>query len=224
LGLEKTGTFIKVTISDTGIGMDDELITRIFEPFFTTKERAQGTGLGLATAYGIIKSHKGIIKVKSKPGKGSSFMIYLPALSTKVKASLKSEKTERIYNGKGTILLVDDEEGVIEVCSEMLENLGYKVKAVKDGNMAIDILKSNDLKIDLVILDMVMPRINGKQTFKKIRAVDPDMKVLVCSGYSKEEEIQEMMNKGCDDYILKPFDMAALSEKLNKVLKVSEKV
>ncbi|MCP4669881.1 MAG: response regulator [Desulfobacula sp.] len=224
-GLEKTSNYIKITVSDTGIGMDEDLVTRIFDPFFTTKERAQGTGLGLATAYGIIKSHKGILRVQSKPGKGSSFMIFLPAAPTRIKKTREfSQKKQKIYNGKGTILLVDDEKGVIEVCSEMLKNLGYRVKAVTDGRKAIDILKANDLKIDLVILDMVMPGINGQQTFEKIRTINPDLKVLVCSGYTKEDQIQKMIEIGCNGYILKPFDVAELSEKLNKVLKVSQKI
>ncbi len=218
---EKPGNYIKIIVSDTGIGMDEDLVTRIFDPFFTTKKRSQGTGLGLATAYGIIKSHKGILRAQSKPGKGSSFMIFLPAAPTRVKKTLKyPQGKQKIYNGKGTILLVDDEKGVIEVCSEMLKNLGYQVKAVTDGREAIDILKANDLKIDLVILDMVMPKINGQQTFEKIRTIDPDIKVLVCSGYTKEDQIKKMIEKGCNEYILKPFDMAALSEKLNKVLTV----
>ncbi len=217
-GLENAGNYVKITVSDIGMGMDDELITRIFDPFFTTKEQGQGTGLGLATAYGIIKSHKGLLKVKSQLGTGSSFMIFLPATPAKVKRSAEPEENRKIYNGKGTILLVDDEAGVIEVCSEMLENLGYKVKAVTDGMQAIDILKSRDFKIDLVLLDMVMPQINGQQTFEKIREVDPDMKILICSGYTKEEKIQKMVEKGCDEYILKPFDVVELSEKLNNVL------
>ncbi|MEN8210852.1 MAG: response regulator [Thermodesulfobacteriota bacterium] len=218
LGLEKTGRYVKITVSDTGMGMDDELITRIFDPFFTTKEQGQGTGLGLATAYGIIKSHKGLLQVKSKLGEGTSFMIYLPSTPARVKECFVPEEKQKIYNGKGTILLVDDEAGVIEVCSEMLGNLGYKVKAVTDGLQAIEILQSRDLKIDLVILDMVMPQINGQETFEKIREVDPDMKVLICSGYIKEDKMKKMVQKGCDEYILKPFDVVSLSEKLNKVL------
>ena len=158
------------------------------------------------------------MKVKSQLGTGSSFMIFLPATPAKVKRSVEPEENRKIYNGKGTILLVDDEAGVIEVCSEMLENLGYKVKAVTDGMQAIDVLKSRDFKIDLVLLDMVMPQINGQQTFEKIREVDPDMKILICSGYTKEEKIQKMVEKGCDEYILKPFDVVELSEKLNNVL------
>jgi len=218
-GLEKSGTYVKVTVTDTGIGMNDEIMTRIFDPFFTTKERGQGTGLGLATAYGIIKSHKGIFKVTSKPGKGSSFMFFLPASRTKVAPVEVSEQKEMIFNGKGLVLLVDDEKGVIEVCSEMLEHLGYQVKAVSNGVDALAVLKTGTQKIDLVILDMVMPRMNGEETFDKIRALDPDMRVLVSSGYSRETEIEKMMKKGCNGYIAKPFDIAALSEKLNTVFK-----
>ena len=224
-GFEKAGDYVKITISDTGIGMDDDLVTRIFDPFFTTRERGEGSGLGLATAYGIIKSHKGIFKVTSQPGKGSSFMIFLPAALSKVKKkTLMPEARQTIYSGKGSILLIDDEEGVIEVCSEMLENLGYKVKAVTDGIQAIEVLKSGDSNIDLVILDMVMPIINGQQTFEKIRKIDPDIKILVCSGYTKEDKIQKMIEQGCNEYILKPFDVAVLSEKLKKVLNVPQEV
>jgi len=218
-GLEKSGAYVKVTVTDTGIGMNDEIMTRIFDPFFTTKERGQGTGLGLATAYGIIKSHKGIFKVTSKPGKGSSFMFFLPASRAKITPGKVSEEKEMIFNGKGMVLLVDDEKGVIEVCSEMLEHLGYQVKAVSNGFDAIEVLKAKNQKIDLVILDMVMPRMNGEETFEKIRALDPGMRVLVSSGYSRETEIQKMMKKGCNGFISKPFDIVKLSEKLNTVFK-----
>ncbi|MBL6995005.1 response regulator, partial [Desulfobacula sp.] len=218
-GLEKSGAYVKVTVTDTGIGMNEEIMTRIFDPFFTTKERGQGTGLGLATAYGIIKSHKGIFKVTSKPGKGSSFMFFLPASRAKITPGKVSEEKELIFNGKGMVLLVDDEKGVIEVCSEMLEHLGYQVKAVSNGFDAIEVLKAKNQKIDLVILDMVMPRMNGEETFEKIRALDPGMRVLVSSGYSRETEIQKMMKKGCNGFISKPFDIVKLSEKLNTVFK-----
>ena len=223
-GLENSGAFIKVTVSDTGMGMDDDIIMRIFDPFFTTKERGHGTGLGLATAYGIIKSHKGIFKVESKPGKGSSFMFFLPACQAKANSRKEPEEKETIFNGKGIILLVDDEKGVIEVCSEMLETLGYQVKAVSNGLEALEVLRTKDLEIDLVILDMVMPQMNGEETFEKIRTLDPDMRVLVSSGYSREAEIEKMMEKGCNEFILKPFDVASLSEKLNKVFKIPERV
>ncbi len=223
-GFENPGTYVKVTVSDTGIGMDDEIMIRIFDPFFTTKTRGQGTGLGLATAYGIIKSHKGIFKVESKPGKGSSFMFFLPAAQTRVDTCKVPEKNKIIFSGKGSVLLVDDEKGVVEVCSEMLESLGYQVKAVSSGSEAIEVLKTGNLQIDLVILDMVMPQMNGWQTFEKIRKIDPEMKVLVSSGYSRESEIEKIMKQGCDNFILKPFDVTTLSEKLNEVFKTPQSV
>ncbi|MFA5905204.1 MAG: response regulator, partial [Desulfobacula sp.] len=205
-------------------GIEDHILSRIFDPFFTTKERGQGTGLGLATTYGIIKSHKGALNVESRPGKGSSFMFFLPAKKTKVEIPTEPEEKNTIINGKGSILLVDDEKGVIEVCSEMLESLGYQVTAVSSGKEAIEVLGSGNDRMDLVILDLVMPRMSGQQAFEKIRAIDPDIKVMVSSGYSREEEIEKMMQKGCDGYILKPFDMATLSKKLDMVLKTRERV
>ncbi|MBU2628557.1 MAG: response regulator, partial [Proteobacteria bacterium] len=222
-GLETAGTYVKITVADTGIGMDEDIINRIFDPFFTTKTRGQGTGLGLATAYGIIKSHKGTLKVESKPGKGSAFMFLLPASRIKVNTGKAFEKKKKIFNGKGTVLLVDDERGVIEVCSEMLETLGYQVKAASSGSEAIDVLKNENSQIDLVILDMVMPRMNGQETFDKIRRLDPQMKVLISSGYNRESKIEKMMEKGCNGFILKPFDVATLSEKLKKVFKSQQK-
>ncbi len=221
-GLESPGNYVKVTVADTGIGIEDHIMSRIFDPFFTTKERGQGTGLGLATTYGIVKSHKGALKVESKPGKGSSFMFFLPAKKAKVAIPKESEEKHTIINGKGSVLLVDDEKGVIEVCSEMLESLGYQVRAVSSGKEAIEVLESGNDRIDLVILDLVMPRMSGQQAFEKIKAIDPDIKVLVSSGYSREEEIEKMMQKGCDGYILKPFDMATLSKKLSVLLKIRE--
>jgi len=223
LGLESPGTYVKVTVADTGIGMEEDIMSRIFDPFFTTKERGQGTGLGLATTYGIIKSHKGMVKVESEPGKGSAFMFFLPAKKTRAAIPRESEEKNTIINGKGSILLVDDEKGVIEVCSEMLESLGYQVTAVSSGQEAIEALTSAKERMDLVILDLVMPRMNGRQTFEKIRALDPDIKVVVSSGFSREEEIEKMMQQGCDGYILKPFDMSTLSKKLDAVLKTREK-
>ncbi len=218
------GTYVKITVADTGIGIEEEIISRIFDPFFTTKERGQGTGLGLATTYGILKSHKGMVRVESEPGKGSAFMFFLPAKRTRVEMLKKAEEKPAIINGKGTILLVDDEKGVVEVCSDMVATLGYHVKAVSSGKEAIDAITSGKDRIDLVILDLVMPSMSGQQAFEKIRAIDPDIKIIVSSGYSREEEIEKMMQKGCDGYILKPFDMATLSRKLDGVLKTREKV
>jgi len=222
-GFDLAGAFVKVSVTDTGMGMDRETMSRIFDPFFTTKERGQGTGLGLATAYGIISSHKGAFTVDSTPGSGSTFMFFLPAEDARVEIIPAVEETEKIINGKGKILLVDDEKGVIEVCSEMLETLGYEVNTALSGMEAIKIMDKDQSKIDLVILDMVMPGMNGLETYEVIRKIRPDMRVLVSSGYSKEEELKEMIKKGCDDFILKPFDVVMLSEKLQAVFNTMEK-
>lgn len=222
-GLIEAGDFVKITVADTGMGMDKGVMSQIFDPFFTTKPRGQGTGLGLATAYGIIKSHKGAFKVESTPGQGTSFMFFLPAENTCVETALKLVADEKIINGKGKILLVDDEKGVIEVCSEMLETLGYEVMIASSGREAIKILEQEEGIIDLVILDMVMPEMSGYETYEVIQKIKPATRVLICSGYNKEEEINLMMEKGCHDFILKPFDVAMLSEKIQKVFNALEK-
>jgi two-component system cell cycle sensor histidine kinase/response regulator CckA len=220
---EEPGGFVKITVTDTGIGMDKETMSRMFDPFYTTKTMGQGTGLGLATAYGIIKSHKGAFKVKSAPGKGSSFMFFLPAENVSIENKINIENDEKIINGRGRILLVDDEKGVIEVCSEMLETLGYEVEQASSGKEAIKRMEKDNDKIDLVILDMVMPGMNGFETYEIIQKIRPDCKVLVSSGYSKEEEINRMIEKGCNDFIHKPFDVAMLSEKLRSIFNPLEK-
>lgn len=214
------GVYVKVTVSDTGVGMSEEVQERIFDPFFTTKTREQGTGIGLATAYGIIKSHNGIIKVESTLGKGSSFMFFLPAEKTEVDS--RADESERhIFTGKGTVLLVDDEEGVLEVCSEMIKTLGYDVEIADSGLEAISILKTKKDQIDLVLLDMIMPGMSGVETYDEIKELVPDMKIIVSSGFSRESEIDKIMEKGCEAFILKPFDIATLSEKIKSVFKSS---
>lgn len=223
-GMDNPGNYVKITVADTGCGIDESIVDRIFDPFFTTKERGQGTGLGLATAYGIIKSHKGMIKVESHPEQGSAFMFFLPAKVTRVKKGNNRAETRKIINGKGLILLVDDEKGVIEVCSDMLETLGYQVKTAGNGIEAIEIIKEEKTRISLVVLDMVMPKMDGRETFDHIRALEPDIKILLSSGYSREEEIAQMLEKGCDGFILKPFDVETLSEKIDEVMKQTEKV
>ncbi len=216
-GLETPGPYVKIGVSDTGIGMDKETITQIFDPFFTTKERGQGTGLGLATAYGIVQSHKGVFKVTSQKGEGSSFMFYLPAQEAEVRSARHQEDVEKIINGRGMILLVDDEKGVVEVCSEMIKTLGYDVKTAMSGIEAVQLVEKNKEGIDLIILDMIMPEMGGYETYKQIRQIRPESRVLISSGYSKEDEINRMMENGCCGFIRKPFDVAMLSEKIDSV-------
>ncbi|MCP4021131.1 MAG: response regulator [Desulfobacteraceae bacterium] len=224
LGLESPGNYVKVTVTDTGMGIDEGITSRIFDPFFTTKERGKGTGLGLATAYGIIKSHKGTFRIESKIGFGSSFMFFLPAQEELVKSQIQIEDKSQIFNGKGSILIIDDERGFIEVCSEMLETLGYETLAADNGQDAVEIVQKTKKKIDLAILDMIMPKMNGSATFDAIRKHDSEIKVLMVSGYSKKDAIEEMINKGCCGFLFKPFDISVLSEKLKTIFKDLERV
>ncbi|MFH1153404.1 MAG: response regulator [Pseudomonadota bacterium] len=218
LGLEKAGPYVKISVVDTGIGMDRETMDRIFDPFFTTKAMGGGTGIGLATAYGIVKSHGGTFRVLSKKGEGSSFSFYLPAQESKsVCCAVKAKSSETIIHGKGTVLLVDDEPGTIDVCSEMLKSLGYCVRSVKSGTEAVHILKTGEESFDLVIVDMIMPEMNGFETVAQIRTIKPGAKVLLSSGYSRQDDFETIREKGFDDFIQKPFDIAMLSEKINAV-------
>ena len=211
------GEFIKISMTDTGTGMDENTRTRVFEPFFTTKAMGRGTGLGLASAYGIIKNHQGFMTVYSVLGRGSTFNIYLPAcLKTPV-----SDKPmiEEMVTGEGNILLVDDEEMIIEVGSEMIASLGYTVRVARSGPEAIDLYQTYSDDIDLVVLDMIMPGMSGGETFDRLKQVNPDVKVLLASGYSINGQATAIMDRGCSGFIQKPFNMLALSLKIAEILK-----
>lgn len=215
--LPTAGNYNLLVITDTGVGMDQETIEHIFEPFFTTKEMGRGTGLGLASAYGIIKGHGGYIDVFSKPGTGSTFKIYLPASVEELPQ--KAFKSKKPSKGNETILIVDDEEMVISVGIRILESLGYTVLSARNGQEAVDIYQGNQAKIDLVILDIVMPVMGGGKAFDLIREIDPKAKVLLCSGYSLEGEASDILNRGCNGFIQKPFRIDALSAKIREIIK-----
>jgi PAS domain S-box-containing protein len=212
----KGGNYIKLSVTDSGIGMDKETIERIFEPFFTTKEIGKGTGLGLASAYGIIKNHNGIIRVYSEQGHGTTFVIYLPA--SQVAESDVSETDFTLLKGSECILLVDDEEGPIEVEKLMLKELGYSVITAENGMEAIDIYAQNSEKVDLVALDMIMPEMSGKATYEELKKINPAVRVLLVSGYSTNKQTEELFELGCRGFIQKPFDIIELSHKLREIL------
>ena len=211
------GEYLKTSIKDTGIGMDKTTMEKVFDPFFTTKERGRGTGLGLASAYGIIKSHNGFFNVVSEVEKGSTFEFYLP-IAERVKVEPVEEKYEEVVNGVEKILLVDDEEMIIPEVGDMLETLGYNVTAARGGKEAIKLYEENKNEIDLVILDMIMPEMTGGQTFDYLKMIDPEVKVLLSSGYSIDGSAREIMERGCNGFIHKPFDLALLSKKIREVL------
>ncbi len=210
------GRYAKISVADTGIGMDDSVRRRIFDPFFTTKGKGRGTGLGLASAYGIVKSHAGIIMVSSEVGQGATFDIYLPLSGRLVSSANPSEAG--ITRGTETILLVDDEKMVLEVGKAMLEKLGYRVVAAPGGKEAADIVAHMQNEIDLVILDMIMPGIEGGRTFDLIREIRPAMPVILSSGYSMSGQANDIMDRGCNGFIQKPFNLAELSRKIKTVL------
>ena len=211
-----SGNYVKLSVTDTGTGISEDIIERIFEPFFTTKEVGKGTGLGLASAYGIIKNHNGIIRVYSEKGNGTTFNIYLPASDEQLaKDTLVNSE---MLTGREKILLVDDEESTLQVEELMLKRLGYKVLPALSGREALKLYEDNMLELDLVALDMIMPEMNGKDIYEALKRINPNVKVLLVSGYSLNKQIEELMEKGCNGFIQKPFDISQLSRKIRNVL------
>jgi len=213
----KRGNYVLISLRDTGVGMDEKTMERIFDPFFTTKGLSRASGLGLASVYGIIKAHGGYIDVKSKKGQGTTFSIYLPASEKKLRE--EHERSSEIIIGTENVLLVDDEEMILDVGAQMLETLGYKVAVARCGKEAIDIYQDNIDTIKLVILDMIMPDMGGGETFDRLREINPDVSVLLSSGYSIDGQAQEIMDRGCDAFIQKPFRMEELSQKIREIVK-----
>ncbi len=214
-GLE-AGKYVKISVADTGVGMDPEVRKRVFEPFFTTKGTGRGTGLGLASTYGIVKSHNGIIQVYSEKGRGTTFTIHMPASIKTV--ALTKQSPSYLYEGSGTILLVDDEEMILTVGIPMLQQLGYTVWTAKSGEVAADLYRLKREAVDLVILDMVMPGMDGEETFRRLKSIDPAAKILLSSGYGLNEKARAVMAQGCDGFIQKPFNVSELSKKVREIL------
>lgn len=210
------GTYAMVSITDTGIGMDDATRQQIFDPFFTTKEKGRGTGLGLASAYGIIKNHDGIITVNSEVGHGTTFNIYLPLSDKDAYREVPMEG--QLLKGSETVLLVDDEEMILEVGQAMLKKLGYRVVVAGGGEQAVAAAQRKGTEIDLVILDLVMPGMDGGKTFDRIKEIRPQIPIILSSGYAMNGQADEIMKRGCNGFIQKPFKLSELSQKARKIL------
>jgi len=210
------GLYVHLSLTDTGAGMDEPTLARIFEPFFTTKDVGQGTGLGLATVYAIIKNHRGIIRVDSHPGQGTTFHIFLPVSAKAVVT--EPSRDDAILRGAGTVLLVDDEDGVRMVAGRILQQLGYQILLAPSGLRALEIYRQDRGRIDLVIMDMLMPGMGGAETFQELKGIDPGVRVLLSSGYAMDEEVQQVMAAGARGFIQKPYRIAKLSHKVAEAL------
>ena len=213
----KPGEYVLAMVADTGVGMEQRTRRRIFEPFFTTKELGRGTGLGLASAYGIIKGHGGYIDVDSQRGYGSTFFVYLPASSRKVDEI--GYKDQSVIQGSGCILVVDDEPSVLDISGRMLKKLGFQVLEACSGRDAIRVFRENLAKIDLVILDMIMPDLGGGEVYDRMRDIKPGVKAILATGYSIDGEAARILKRGCDGVIQKPFSIDRLSRMIHGVLK-----
>ena len=212
----KPGPYVCLTIEDDGSGMDEETRKRIFEPFFTTK--FQGRGMGMAAVYGIIKGHDGAITVDSEPGKGTVARIYLPAVEAKEEAKAVKQPEAEIAMGEGTILVIEDEEPLVGLFREILERLGYRVLLARTGKEAVELARTFDGQIDLALLDIKLPDMDGGRVYPLIMEARPDLKVIVCSGYSLHGPAQDILDADAEGFIQKPFLIAPFAEKLKEVL------
>ena len=212
----KPGRYAKLSVTDTGAGMDEKTRLRIFEPFFTTKEMGRGTGMGLASAYGIVKGHGGTITVYSEKAEGATFNIYLPASDKDV----HTDETAAVQptGGTETILLVDDEEVITEVTGKLLEELGYHMITAASGPEAIEIYAEKHAQIDLVIIDMIMPGMSGSDTFDELKAINPSVRAVLSSGYSLNGKAQAIMDKGVRVFLQKPYRLNDLAQKIRQAL------
>ena len=214
---ERAEVYIELSITDSGVGMNEETKEHIFEPFFTTKSLGAGTGLGLSTVYGIIKNHKGGISVESDVGKGTTFHFYFPATG-RVAERRKKPGEPKSQEGKGLILVVDDEEVFREMLKDVLEYLGYEVLLAEDGKEGIEVFKTHQNRIDLVILDMNMPVMDGKEMFRELKKLAPGIKALLATGFALDGEVQELMDEGVTGFIQKPFRMEEIDTAIRELL------
>ncbi|MBD3344632.1 MAG: response regulator [Chitinivibrionales bacterium] len=224
IGVEKLftinpGQYICISITDTGIGIPPDTLATIFEPFYTTKAKGKGTGLGLSAVYGCVKSHHGFIDISTNPGRGATFDVYLPATDSVV----QKDKTGTLILSPETkqshILVVDDEDAVRDPLSEYLKELGMKVTAVGDSIEALQFYRENFDRVTLVVLDMIMPVMNGHELFRKMKKINPYVNALGFTGYSFEKEAQEMISEGIIDILQKPLSPDKMAKKIDLIIK-----
>jgi PAS domain S-box-containing protein len=215
----RPGSFVELCVRDTGRGMPSEVRDRIFEPFFTTKKPGQGVGMGLSVVFGIVKGHKGWITVHSKPGEGTAFHIYLPAAQTRAPSAPPPTLPEPAHTPSERILIVDDEPLVRDLAKTVLERMGFRVVTAEDGDEALDIYRREANTIDLILLDYIMPRMNGLQVLKELQQLDPQVCVLFSSGYHMDHEVDQLLAAGARAFVAKPYRAQDLVQSIRQVLK-----
>jgi PAS domain S-box-containing protein len=217
------GLFIQISVDDTGSGMTDEVKKHMFEPFFTTKEKGKGTGLGLAGVYGCVKNHGGSIEVYSEPGRGTAVKIYLPLYGETAAEVQGSDQLQYLPAAAvtGSILIVDDEDMIRTIAAQILTTAGYRVQTCADGQEAVDLYVKDHRNIDLVIMDMVMPRLDGREAFEQMRKINRKVKVLLSSGFSEDGDAQAILKAGASGFIQKPYRSAELLARVQQALQVT---
>ena len=213
-----SGDFCLLQISDTGIGMPQEISSRIFEPFFTTKGVGKGTGLGLSTTLGIIQNHEGHVSIYTEPGQGTTFKVLLPLRDEPSQTNQISPKAAPPATGSETVMVVDDEKGMMELAEKILKKAGYRVISCSSGAQAVEIFSEQHQNIDLVILDIIMPEMDGAEVFSRIKEIQPGTKVIIASGYSINGKAGDLMKKGANAFVQKPFLPSELWETVSQVL------
>jgi len=206
-----------LSIQDTGVGMNQETIAHLFTPFFTTKEIGKGTGLGLSLVYSIVKSHHGFLSVYSEPGSGSTFNIYLPLMEVEAATAMRPAAGD-LPKGTGTVLVVDDEEILRKLAAEILETCGYTVLTAANGEEAVKLYRALSGQIDMVLLDMMMPVMSGREAFLKLREIQPQVRVLLCSGFRADARVQELLDGGVTGFIDKPYTLRSLARAVGAIL------
>jgi PAS domain S-box-containing protein len=212
------GRYARIDIADTGMGIPGELLEKIFDPFFTTKEPGKGTGLGLSMVFGIVKNHGGILEVESEVGAGTLFKVYLPLSEEEAEEGAASSRRVETGAGRGRILLIDDQEAVRDVCSAMLATLGYTVSTASDGREGVEQYRRFGKDIDLVIVDMIMPNLGGRDCFREIKSMNPGVRAVLSTGFSLDGTVQEIMDEGIIGFIQKPYRMDELSHTVSKAM------
>jgi CheY-like chemotaxis protein len=211
----KPGPYLRLTVSDTGCGMDAKTMERIFDPYFTTKEVGKGSGLGLAVVNGIVKRHEGAVIVRSEPGKGATFSVYIPRIETAVAIPVETPHEASI--GTESILLLDDEQAVVEMGTAILEGLGYKLATETDSLRALEVFRAGPNEFDLIITDYAMPKMTGMDLAKEVRRLRPDIPILLCTGFSEKITSDSVKELGMD-LLMKPYGMRQISQAVRKIL------